>query len=81
MSDYETFSFSVQLKTKKEKIELECKDCEEKQYEMKESRAVALIGDRFYHDAFLPAEELENLTLNLGGDSGKKEWWRNAERR
>ena len=59
MSDYETFSFSVQLKTKKEKIELECKDCEEKQYEMKESRAVALIGDRFYHDAFLPAEELE----------------------
>jgi len=60
MSDeYENFSFNVRLTTKKEKVELECKDCEEKKYEMKESRAVALIGDRFYHGAFLPAKELE----------------------
>ncbi|RLG44657.1 MAG: hypothetical protein DRN81_04015 [Thermoproteota archaeon] len=58
--EYEEFSLSVQLITKKERINLnaDCEECEEK-FEMKESRAVALVGDRFYHGTFFPASELE----------------------
>lgn len=57
--EYQTFSLTVQLKKHEEKIALQdCEDCEN-QYEIKENRAVALIGNAFYHNAFLPAEELE----------------------
>ena len=58
--EYIKFSLSVTLTTKEEKINLnaDCEECEER-FEMKESRAVALIGDRFYHGSFLPASELE----------------------
>ena len=58
-NEYEEFSFTVQMFTKEQKIELDCKDCNEQQYEIKKNHAVALIGDAFYHGAFLPAEELE----------------------
>jgi len=57
--EYETFSLTVRMSKREEKIELsDCKDCEN-QYEIKENRAVALIGDAFYHNAFLPADELK----------------------
>jgi len=56
---YEQFSLTVKMQKHKEKIELsDCDDCKE-QYEIKENRAVALIGDAFYHGAFLPADELK----------------------
>lgn len=53
------FNFIVTMTQKEEKIELACDDCEEKQYEIKKNRAVALIGNQFYQGAFLPATELE----------------------
>ena len=58
--EYEEFSLSVKLTIKKEQINLnaDCEECEEK-FEMKESRAVALVGDAFYHGTFFPASELE----------------------
>lgn len=58
--EYEEFSLSVQLIITEERVNLnaECEECEEK-YEVKENRAVALIGDRFYQGKFLPASEVE----------------------
>lgn len=58
--EYEHFSLEVVLTSTKEKVNLnaDCEECEE-QYEMKDSRAVALIGDRFYRGTFFPASELE----------------------
>jgi len=53
------FTFSVPLINREEKVVLQdCVECE-KEYEIKNQRAVALIGDRFYQGAFLPASELE----------------------
>lgn len=58
-SEYKEFSLQVSLTKTEEKIDLsDCQDCEE-DYEIKENRAVALVGDRFYHGAFLSAEELK----------------------
>ncbi|RLI62135.1 MAG: hypothetical protein DRO67_07420 [Candidatus Asgardarchaeum californiense] len=60
------FSFQVDLVNrveKKEIVNLECKNCEKK-YEMKNQRAIALIGDRFYQGAFLSAIELEKASSN-----------------
>lgn len=57
--EYEEYSFAVKMVKVEEKIELsDCQDCSGK-YEVKEKRAVALIGDNFYHDSFLPAKELK----------------------
>jgi len=76
MEEYKEFSLTVPMYSKETKVELECKDCEEKEYEIKKNRAVALIGDRFYHSAFLPATELEKSysywenTLHDGNHEG-----------
>jgi hypothetical protein len=58
--EYKSFSLVGKMHTYQKKVNLEadCKDCEEK-IGLKDTRAVALIGDNFYHDAFLPAIELE----------------------
>ncbi|MFW6174054.1 MAG: hypothetical protein ACOC5T_09945 [Elusimicrobiota bacterium] len=59
MGEYEEFSFLVSINKTEEKIDLsDCEDCEE-DYEIKENRAVALVGDRFYKGAFLSAKELK----------------------
>jgi len=53
------FTFSVPLINREEKVALQdCVECE-KEYEIKNHRAVALIGDRFYQGVFLSAIELE----------------------
>jgi len=58
-SEYKEFSFMVTMSKTEEKIDLsDCEDCE-KEYEIKENRAVALVGDKFYHGSFLSADELK----------------------
>jgi len=51
------FSFSVPMKTTKTTINAE--EGVEAKETPSSTRAVALIGDRFYHGAFVPAVELE----------------------
>jgi hypothetical protein len=60
-SEYQEYCFQVVMTKREELVEFSddtCQDCE-KQYEVREKRAVALIGDHFYHDSFMPAVELE----------------------
>lgn len=56
-SEYQEFTLSVPMETKvTESLSEEASDEEVKSGK---TRAVALVGDRFYHGAFFPAEELK----------------------
>lgn len=59
--EYKQFSLSVPMsKVEGKRINYDCQDCEDGEYEIEEDgRAVALVGDRFYHGHFFPASELK----------------------
>ncbi len=59
--EYQEFKFTVPMQSVTVEVELDCEDCEEKHLEAT-THAVALIGDAFYHGAFLPATELEKAS-------------------
>lgn len=59
--EHQRFTFTVPMnKISEQEINYDCPDCNDGEYEIKEGkRAVALVGDRFYHGKFFPATELE----------------------